>query len=160
MTLAALPDRVLARVRRLPDATLNRMVGLAVGLPAWSVLGIALWLRPDPAGFGTHRQLGLGACVVLAMTGVPCPMCGMTTTFSHLAHGHLVQGALTQPFGVVLFSLTVLAAGMGALDLVLGRGLWRQVLQRVAARESQIALGITIGLLAGWIYKIVVVLSQ
>jgi len=77
---------------------------VVVALPTLTVLAIARHLQPDPAGVGTHTQLGLGRCPVLALTGYPCPMCGMTTTFALMADLRPVDAALNQPFGVVLFS--------------------------------------------------------
>ena len=37
----------------------TRLLGLAVGAPAWVVLVLSRWLVPAEQGFGTHRQLGL-----------------------------------------------------------------------------------------------------
>jgi Protein of unknown function (DUF2752) len=66
------------------------LVGLAVGLGA--VFAIALWLDPYdadgvPLQMETHRQLGLPPCTFYAVTGFPCPSCGMTTSFALLMHG-------------------------------------------------------------------------
>ena len=41
-----------------------------------TLLGLAAWLKPNPAGLGTHRQLGFGRCGMLVTTGYPCPTCG------------------------------------------------------------------------------------
>lgn len=141
---------------RVSTTLTNRLVGLALLLPAGAVLGIAAWLHPDPAGVGTHRQLGLGGCIVLTLTGVPCPMCGMTTTFSLMAHGRVFDALLNQPFGVVLFVTTAVAAMVGAVDLARGRGLWRSGLGWVLRHETRVASLILVGLFAGWIYKILV----
>ena len=144
-------------LRRVPESAVNRLVGLALLLPTGLVLGIATWLHPDPSGVGTHRQLGLGGCIVLTLTGVPCPMCGMTTTFSLMAHGRPLTALLNQPFGVVLFSATVVACALGAYDLGTGRGTWRRVVNQVLRYETSVAAFILAGLCAGWIYKILVV---
>ena len=141
--------------RGLPVALTNRAVGLGLLLPTGTVLGIARALTPDPAGVGTHRQLGLGPCLVLTLTGYPCPMCGMTTTFSLLAHGELLRAVCNQPFGVVLFSITAATAMVGAADLLSGRGLWRRAFGQIERLETQIAVGLLMGLIAGWAYKIV-----
>lgn len=146
----SLVDRVLA----WPDPVMDRLIGAVLFLPSATVLGIALALNPDPAGFGTHRQLGLGGCALLTLTGVPCPMCGMTTTFSHLAHGHLVAGFLNQPFGLVLFTGTVAAALIGASDLFAARGAWRVALRWLERREAWVAGTLLIGLASGWLYKV------
>jgi hypothetical protein len=131
----------------------DRLVGLCFGPPALAVIAVAAWLSPDPAGVGTHRQLGLGACVVLTMTGFPCAMCGMTTTFALMAEGSVWQALQNQPFGVVLFTGTVIAAIIGCLDLVFPAARWRKILGPLERREVPIAIGTLIGLLGGWLYK-------
>lgn len=151
------PSGVFARPVRwfqaLGAAVQDRLVGLALALPSGAVLGTALWLSPDPAGVGTHRQLGLGGCTILTNFGVPCPMCGMTTTFTHLAHLEVVPGVLNQPFGLVLFSATVAAFAIGLSDLVLPRQRWRRVLAVVDRHEGKIAAGLLLGMFGGWAWK-------
>src|SRR3954447_16098360 len=72
--LPATVDRHLCRSTRLV------LAGVAVCLG--TVLGVACWLRPDPRGMGTHQQLGLPPCTFYLYTDVPCPSCGMTTSFT------------------------------------------------------------------------------
>lgn len=76
------------------------MVGLALGI--CGVFVVARWLEPSPKGFGTHTQLGLPACQFEAVTGRPCPSCGMTTSFAWFARGELVQGWRANAAGMVL----------------------------------------------------------
>ena len=140
--------------RALPDAILHRLIGLALAVPTGIVLGLARWLVPSPEGMGTHRQLGLGPCVVLTLTGIPCPMCGMTTTFALMADGRVGEALLNQPFGVVLFLATVSAFLLGLWDLTRALGRWRDVLDWVLARETAVAVAILVGLFGGWTYKI------
>lgn len=44
------------------------------------------------------------------MTGIPCPGCGLTTSFSHMAHGHIVSGFAAHLMGPPLFLLTLFVA--------------------------------------------------
>jgi hypothetical protein len=37
------------------------------------MVGVGLYLSPDPAGHGTHQQLGLPPCTIHFLTGRPCP---------------------------------------------------------------------------------------
>lgn len=154
MSTPGILSRAVVVARELPASAVNRIVGAVLALPTGIVLGLAMYLTPDPAGFGTHRQLGLSGCVLLTWTGWPCPMCGMTTTFSHLAHLQLVEGVINQPFGLVLFTGTALTFAVGASDLVIGAGRWRQALAWLERRESSVALFLVVGLLVGWTYKI------
>jgi hypothetical protein len=131
----------------------HRILGALFAFPSWGVLGIARALQPSPNGFGTHRQLGLASCSMLAFTGWPCPMCGMTTTFAWMARGSVSEALRTQPFGIVLFLCTALVALLGAFDLLTGRGALGRLgslLQRV---ETKVATGLLGGMLLGWAYK-------
>ena len=133
----------------------HRTLGALVAVPAWAVLGIAAWLTPAPQGYGTHQQLGLGACTMLSVTGWPCPMCGMTTTFALLAHGRVVEALKNQPFGPVLFAITLALAIGGLLDAVTGRGVLHAVTQRALRHERVVAIGLLMGMGLGWMYKCV-----
>ncbi len=144
-------------VDALPARWADRLVGLALLLPSGAILAIAAALHPDASGLGTHRQLGLSPCTFLSLTGYPCPMCGMTTTFSLYAHLHPLRALANQPFGLVLFSATVAAAVVGALDLVAPRGRWRAVLRWVTRHETLVASILLVGMILGWIYKIALV---
>lgn len=76
------------------------LAALAMGLVG--VLVTARLLRPDPRGFGTHTQLGLGACAFREMTGKPCPACGMTTAFAWTARGRPDRAWEANPAGSVI----------------------------------------------------------
>lgn len=141
----------------LSGAVQDRLVGLTLLAPTGTVLGIAMYLTPDPAGMGTHRQLGLGGCALLTMTGLPCPMCGMTTTFTHLAHLHVIEGIVNQPFGLFLFLATVLGAVVGLLDLISPSARWRRVLGWIDRRETALAIFLLGGMGLGWVYKVIMV---
>ena len=138
----------------MSPALRDRLLSIALGLPSWTVLGIAGWLTPEAKGFGTHQQLGLGTCTVLGLTGYPCPMCGMTTTFTHMAHLQPWEALKTQPFGVVLFLGTLLTALLALTELLHPRGRWLRIWSFAERYETRIAVALLAGLLAGWVYKI------
>src|SRR5258708_35401305 len=50
----------------------------------------------------TPRQLGLPPCTFAEMTRVPCPACGMTTSFALLMHGDLLNSARANWVGTLL----------------------------------------------------------
>jgi hypothetical protein len=82
---------------------------LAAGLAALGVVvfGIGWFLDPyesngQPRMRGTHRQLGLPPCGLHVLTGRGCPSCGMTTTFSLLAHGDPVAAWQTNWAGCLI----------------------------------------------------------
>lgn len=142
---------------RRATSTQDRLVGLGLAAPSSVVLGIAAALEPATAGVGTHMQLGLNGCSVLMSTGWPCPMCGMTTTFAHMADASPLDAVRTQPFGVVLFMLTVAAASLGWSELVLPAGRWRGVRDRALAGELPIAVAVLVAMALGWAYKAAVI---
>ena len=80
----------------------GRVFALAVALGALSVLVIAMRLSPSHNGTGTHLQMGFERCQFLRTTNLPCPSCGMTTSFSHFAHGNWLASLYVQPGGFVL----------------------------------------------------------
>ncbi len=88
----------------------TRLLWAIAGLGSWAVLAFAAWLRPDPRGFGTHQQLGLPPCTFEAMTHVPCPGCGLTTSFACMAHGHPLGAFAAHLMGPLLFLLTLAVA--------------------------------------------------
>src|ERR1700675_3276365 len=80
----------------------SRVIAGIIAVSCLAVLVIAVRLRPDSTGTGTHRQLGFAACEFKARTGLPCPSCGFTTAFSYFAHGKFVASFYTQPMGALL----------------------------------------------------------
>jgi hypothetical protein len=83
----------------------DRFLWFSVAVATAIVLGLARWLVPDPSGLGTHTQLGLPRCLFLVLTGLPCPACGLTTCFAHMARGELVSAWHSSALGVALFAL-------------------------------------------------------
>jgi Protein of unknown function (DUF2752) len=50
----------------------------------------------------THRQLGLPPCTFQAVTKLPCPSCGMTTSFALLMHGDIENSLRANAVGTLL----------------------------------------------------------
>ena len=57
-----------------------------------AMLGAALVLPALPGHPGV-------ACPLRAATGIPCPLCGMTTSVEATAHGHVVEALQANPAG-------------------------------------------------------------
>lgn len=136
------------------DPTRTRLLALVLLLPVLALVGIALWLDPDPAGHGTHVQLGLRECSVLAWTGYPCPMCGMTTSFANMVRLRVVSAAIAQPFGVVLFAMTAATGGVAAVEFVQPRGRLKALFVWLGRFEGRLAALFVAGLIGGWMYKL------
>ncbi len=72
----------------VPPLSRAEQVSLALaGLIGLTLLLLAVWLRPNPHGFGTHQQLGLPPCTIQYWFDFPCPSCGGTTAFAHFVRG-------------------------------------------------------------------------
>lgn len=132
---------------------MDRCFAALGALAALALLITAARLRPSPTGMGTHTQLGLTPCGMLAATGVPCPTCGMTTAFAAAANLHPLGSLAAQPFGTVLALAT--AVGFWAclhvaltgsrLGPLAGRLLTPRVLWAIAGIWA-----------AAWVYRIAV----
>ena len=70
--------------------------------------GLALWLNPDPKGYGTHQQLGLPPCSFRLLFGYPCPGCGMTTCFAYFVRGQFNEALRANSAGFVLAAVCFL----------------------------------------------------
>ncbi len=80
----------------------GRFFAGAIAAACLGLLVTAFQLTPSRGGFGTHRQLGLSECGFLLRTGLPCPACGMTTSFAWFAHGNVPASFYVQPMGFLL----------------------------------------------------------
>ncbi|NLF32174.1 MAG: DUF2752 domain-containing protein [Planctomycetes bacterium] len=129
----------------------TRLIGLAVALPCWAVLAVAVWLTPSESGYDTHTQLGLSPCSLPVTTGYPCPTCGMTTAFAWMGEGRPVKAFLVQPFGALLCVAVLVAALLGTAQTATGRPWVAAVPWR--PWWAWAALGL---FAAAWGYKIVV----
>lgn len=125
---------------------------LGVALGGWAALALGrFYLIPDPAGVGTHEQLGLPPCLPMRLWGIPCPGCGLTTSVTHFSHGEFLRSIAVQPLGFVC-GLAALAGLPWALSRHLARRDLRADWERLARqRAAWLALG---GLVIGaWLYK-------
>ena len=130
----------------------QRLAYVLVGAVCLAVLLTAAWLRPDPAGVGTHRQLGLGECTWLKTFGYPCASCGMTSSFADFAHGRIAASIDAQPMGTVLAALTAAGVWAGLYGAATGLPVHR-ALRRLPLRRIGCGL-LAFGLIA-WAWKIV-----
>ena len=96
-----------------------------------AVLGVALFLEPDPRGFGTHQQLGLPPCGFRWLTGFSCPGCGLTTSFAHGIRGSWLRAAVANPIGLALFFAVCLTIPLGVVAVLRGWS-FGQVIDRFA----------------------------
>lgn len=110
------------------------LVVIAVLLIA--VLTTAAWLHPydadgQPLQQETHRQLGLPACSFYKSTGIPCPSCGFTTSFSLLMHLDPLNALRANSVGTVLAAFCLVVVPWGVISALRGRYLFITSAERV-----------------------------
>ena len=93
---------------RLPLAKTTRVIALLAGLCVLTLLIISRFLVPNADGMGTHQQLGLPPCTSIAMFGVRCPGCGMTTSWAWVMRGE-IWTALQANVGGTMLALIAMA---------------------------------------------------
>jgi hypothetical protein len=100
------------------------LTGMLLGLAV--VFGAACWLNPYGADgralrLGTHQRLGLPPCTFYALTGLPCPSCGMTTSFALLVRGDLGSSLKANAVGTLLALIGIVLVPWSVACLVRGR---------------------------------------
>jgi hypothetical protein len=116
-------ERPVDAIPALSHWVRGTLVVIALGLV--TVFGIARWLDPydekgRPRRMETHLQLGLPPCTFRILTGVPCPSCGMTTSFAFLMRGDLRNSLRANAVGTLL-AAACLAFIPWSLICVLGK---------------------------------------
>jgi len=139
----AWPERLARRT--------DRALWLLFAAGALAVLGLSRWLVPDARGLATHTQLGLPACGFWLLTGLPCPACGLTTCFAHLARGQLTPALHANPLGVVLFTC-VLASPVLAMWASARKRAFFETFARM--HIAQLCIGFTCAALVQWFARV------
>lgn len=122
-------------------------MAMLIALAAATPLVLASGLTPAEAGVGTHRGLGLPACGWQASMGLPCPSCGMTTSFAHAVRGDVLKAAMVQPAGLLACVLTAGVVLGGLYAAITGAPLQRVV---SAGLQPRIVWWGLVILLIGW----------
>lgn len=132
-----------------------RLSALAVALGCLLVLVIASQLTPSSAGYGSHTgyPLRLQSCAFMERTGLPCPSCGMTTSFCWFVRGNVAASVYVQPMGALLAAMACCCVWGGLYVAATGRAIYR-LLGMVPGRYYTLPL-LTIAVLA-WTWKIII----
>lgn len=128
----------------------QRMSACVLGCALIGLLLVAGWLKPSSTGQGTHQQLGLPPCTFIMLFNVPCPTCGMTTSWSHFMRGDFVASWNANPGGLCLAILSASAGIWGFFVAIRGKYV-RFLPSRIG---WAIALVITAITLVDWAFRI------
>jgi hypothetical protein len=128
-----------------------RLILFAVGATIVGLLLTAVFLKPSPDGFGTHRQLGLPPCTMIRFFGVRCPSCGMTTSWTYLVRGRLIASQQANTGGLLL-GLAAMFTGPWLVGTAL-KGRWFLVIPREAYVVG-IGASIVLATLADWAVRL------
>jgi hypothetical protein len=145
-------DEVLDAVPALAAWVRGLLVFVAAGLI--SVFAIAIWLRPydengRPLRQEAHRQMGLPPCTFYVWTkGYPCPSCGMTTSFSLLMHGDVINSLKANAVGTILalFWLFLIPWCIGSSIAGRPLGVWS-----VEATLTKVVVGFLMLMMIRWV---------
>lgn len=99
---------------------------------------------------GGHAVAGPVLCPLRLLTGIPCPACGLTTSFTEMAGGNLAAAWAAAPIGPVLFVLFAAMALVAAVLLLRRR---RLVLAR--GGRAMVLGAVVVVATASWVYQLV-----
>ncbi len=139
-----------------PPITVGLKLRLVAGMIAAALLAvliIARMLPPDDRGFGTHERLGLPPCGLILTSGLPCPSCGMTTSFSLLMHGRPIDAFIAQPAGATLCLGAMIGLMLAAHAAATGRVIqvdWDRI------GPVRLMLGFALLVVGGWGLKMAI----
>jgi hypothetical protein len=128
-----------------------RLGAAIIAIACVSVLAVATTITPSPAGFGTHTDMGFPACNFLAVTGLPCPSCGMTTSFAWFVRGNVLASLYVQPAGTLLAAAAGMMFWAGVYIAATGKPVYR-LLARLPG-PYYVIVPLAIGI-AAWAWKI------
>lgn len=92
----------IKQVEPLSLSTTWRVLSGLSGVCVLAILITARCLEPSGDGFGTHQQLGLPPCTSVALFGMKCPSCGMTTSWSLATRGEFIEAGRVNCGGLLL----------------------------------------------------------
>jgi hypothetical protein len=87
-----------------------RLTWIATWLAACGALVLGRTMHLDRGDIGMQLRLGLPTCSFTERTGLPCPGCGVTTSFALTLHADLASAARVHGAGPLLALICVVVA--------------------------------------------------
>ncbi len=122
-----------------------------------TVFAVAVYLDPyerksdgsiTPLRMETHRKLGLPPCSFKDKTGLPCPSCGMTTSFALLIRGEIWPSLQANAVGTLLAVVCLAIIPWSLVSVALGRPLFIVSLERTI---MWLIIGFLVLMLLRWV---------
>jgi hypothetical protein len=112
-----------------------RVALVLVALLLIGIFTIAICLNPyredgTPLRLETHRKLGLPSCTFKEVTGLPCPSCGMTTSFALLVRGDVFNSLMANAVGTLMALYCLVIIPWNLVCAIRGRLYWIESLER------------------------------
>lgn len=139
------------RVQKNPEVPRSRLLPGHLIAAAAALIIVASFL------FTTETLPATVLCVFRAVTGAPCPGCGMTRAFCSISHGEFREAWQLNPFSFLVYGIVVLTAAAP---------LWTRRFPRTAdlllrSRGTTIAASVVIGVLIIFgVFRIVAALQE
>lgn len=113
------------RRRRRPLAGWVRFLLVALAVLLGGLFALAFQFDPYLGGRvwleETHRQLGLPPCTFKVVTGLPCPSCGMTSSFALFVRGDVGNSLRANAVGTLLAAFCLFLVPWGLASAWTGR---------------------------------------
>jgi hypothetical protein len=103
----------------------------------WGLLGLCSMPLLGAIPYSQGYRLPLLGCPLLHLTGIPCPTCGMTRSFTAVVQGHWEQAVQFHLFGPLLFLFFMGVVLHLAVELKLRRRLVTCYTRLVSRRDLQ-----------------------
>lgn len=130
----------------------GRVCAVVAMLLVLALFAVARALDPSPVGYGTHQQLGLPPCTSVAIFGIRCPACGMTTSWSFAMRGQWSRAVQANVGGSAL--VVIALAYMPVICYYVARGHWSR--RGWLSFSLALSIGAAMLLAAGqWLTRIV-----
>lgn len=116
---AELP-RALPAAERRParNPWLSRAVWAVLFVIPTAIIALSAWLTMAQLDDTVHPLFGLPPCGFKVVTGLPCPGCGLTHCFTAMAHLDIFAAVNANPFGVLLFLVSLTTIPVAAVGFV------------------------------------------